>query len=446
MSKHYFGVASALTLGGLLVFAADGCNRGAKAPAVADAGAQAASVTRVTVGKPQRKTLVAKTTQPARIEAFEQTPLFSKIAGYVDEVQVDIGDKVTKDQPLVTLRVPELADDVRQTAALVAQAAAQLKQAEASVVAANAAVDTATAKIAEATSGVTRSAAELERWKSELERMKELAANGSVTQKLSDETLNQFHAAEAAREAAGAVIQTAEAGARQAQAHVVKAEADRVESEAHVAVADADAAHAKTMLEYATIRAPYDGVVTKRSVDTGHFVQPASTSAAPVMCVARMDKVRVFIEIPELEAGGVDAEDKASIHLQALPGGDIEGLVTRTSWSLDPANRSLRAEVDLPNEGSKLRPGMYATGAIEMARRENALVIPATAVVRDGGATLVCVVTDGKVDRRPIKLGIRSGPDVEVLEGLQGDEAVVQIRAETLAAGQAVETSEPASK
>jgi len=415
------------------------------APTAADAGSQAAAVTRVTTAKPQRKTLVSKTTQPARIEAFEQTPLYSKLAGYVEQVHFDIGDHVTKDQPLVTLRVPELGDDVRQKEALVTQAAAQLKQAEANTVAANAAVDTAAAKIAEAKAGITRAAAELERWKSEHERVKALVANGSVTQKLSDETLNQFHAAEAAREAAEAAIHTAEAGARQAQANAVKAEADRVEAETHVVVADADLAHAKTMLGYVTIRSPYDGVVTKRSVDTGHFVQPAGTSAGPVMSVARVDKVRVFIEIPELEAAGVDVGDQASIHLQALPG-DIEAPVTRTSWSLDPANRSLRAEVDLPNDGAKLRPGMYATGTIEMARRENALVIPATAVVRDGAAALVCVVADGKIDRRQIKLGIRSGPDVEVLEGLQGDESVVQLRAESLTAGEVVEASTTVSK
>lgn len=440
--NRYFCILRACSASLLMALVLVGCRGKADAPA----GATAASTARVTVGKPQRKTLVAKTTQPARIEAFEQTPLFSKIAGYVEEVHVDIGDKVTKNQPLVTLRVPELGDDVRQKSALVAEAAAGLKQAEANVTASNAAVETATAKISESKAGMTRAAAEFERWKSEYERVKELAGNGSVTQKLAEETLNQMHAAEAGREAADAAIQSAEAAARQAQANAAKAEADQIASEAHLAVADADLAHAKTMLDYTTIRSPYDGVVTKRSVDTGHFVQPASNSSAPVMTVARIDKVRVYVEIPEMEAAGVDVGDRASIHLQALPGGDLDFPVSRTSWSLDPANRSLRAEIDIPNEGAKLRPGMYATGAIEMARRENALVIPATAVVRDGNATLSCVVADGKVERRPIKLGIRSGPDVEVLEGLQGNEAVVQIRAEMLAAGQSVEASEATGK
>jgi RND family efflux transporter MFP subunit len=397
-------------------------------------------VARVAVCNPQRKALVVKTTQPARIKAFEETPLYSKIAGYVDEVHVDIGDKVSKGQALVTLRVPELEDDVRQKSALVEEAAAGLKQADANITAANAAIETATAKIKEAKAGLTQAESEYERWKSECERVKQLAGNGSVTQKLADETLNQFHSAEAGKQSADAAIQSAEAAARQAQANAAKAEADRLLSKAHQAVTDADLSHAKTMLDYATIRAPYDSLVTVRSVDTGHFVQPTANNTAPLLTVARVDKVRVYVEVPEMEAAGVDVGDRASIHLQALKSGDIEAPVARTSWSLDTTNRALRAEIDVPNEGAALRPGMYATSSIELARRENALTIPITAIIREGNATLCCVITDGKIERRPIKLGARDVTDVEVLEGLKDGESVVQIRAESLVNGQPVES------
>ncbi len=439
MNKHRIGVASAALSGMLALLAVGGCNRSAKTPITSAEAPKATFVTRVTVGKPQRQTLIAKTSQPARIEAFEETPLLSKISGYVDQVHVDIGDKVSKNQTLVTLRVPELGDDVHQKTALVSQAEAELKQAEAKVTAAKAAVETATAKIAEAKAGATRAAGEYERWEGEYERIKELAGNGSVTQKLADETLNQFYAAEASREAASAAIQSAEAAARQAQANVAKAEADRVASDAHLAVAKADLDHAKTMLDYATIRSPYDGVITKRAVDTGHFVQPAASSASPLMIVARIDKVRVYVEIPELEAAGIDVGDPAVIHIQAMPGSDKAFPVTRTSWSLNPVNRSLRAEIDVPNDGARLRPGMYATGTIEMARRENALTIPATAIIYDGNATFCYSVENGKVERRSVQLGIRSGQDVEVLKGLDGVNQIVLIHTESLMPGQAVE-------
>lgn len=419
-----------------------GCNRMAKTPSAgSDADARGA-VTRVAVIKPQRKTLVSKTTQPARIEAYETTPVYSKLAGYVDQVQVDIGDKVKKDQGLVTLRVPELADDVTQKTALVKQAEAELKQAEANVTALAAAVETATAKIAEAQAGTVKSAGELERWRSEYERVKSLAGSGSLTQKAADEALNQLHAAEASQEAAKAAVQSSEAAARQAQANAMKAEADRAAAEAHVGVAKADLNRAKTMLDYATIRAPFDGVVTKRLVDTGHFVQPAASSGSPLVVVARNDKVRVYIEVPELEAGNVNIGDAASIHTQALPEGDIAAPITRTSWSLDPMNRSLRAEVDVANEGGQLRPGMYATGTIELVRRENALAVPATAIVRDGNASYCWTVVDGKLDRTPVQLGVRSGAEVEVLSGIDESSSVVIQPTGALATGQIVQAAE----
>ncbi len=222
-----------------------------------------------------------------------------------------------------------------------------------------------------------------------------------------------------------------------------KAEADRAAAEAHVAVAKADLAHANTMFSYTEIRAPYDGVVVARSVDTGHYVQPASSGSKPVMTVARTDQVRVFVDVPEMEAGGVDVGDPAALHVQALPGGDISAKVTRTSWSLDPANRSLRAEIDVPNEGSRLRPGMYAMATIELAHRENALTVPATAIVRDGNATYCYCVENDTAKRCSVQLGIRSGPDFEVIGGLDEQQSVVLLHPETLIDGQPVAAGSP---
>jgi HlyD family secretion protein len=428
----------------MAVVATSGCQRGTTAPTANAAEGPKAGTIRVTVSKLARKTLVAKTTQPARIEAFEQTPLFAKIAGYVKEVHVDIGDKVTKGQPLITLDEPELANDVDQKAALVRQAEAGLKQADAEVVAAQAAVATAAAKIDEAKAVITQTAAEHERWRGEYDRVKELAGSGTVTQKLAEETLNQLRAAEASRAAAGAGVQSAEAAERQAQANTVKAEADRVASDARLGVANADLARAKTILDYATIRSPYDGVVTTREIHTGHFVQPGASGTTPVMTVARTDKVRVYVEVPELEAGGVDVGDPVVIHMQASTGADITGQITRTSWSLDPSNRSLRAEIDLPNDKSQLRPGMYATAAIELAKREGALAIPTAAVLRDDKGTYCYTVEDGKIVRRGLQLGVRSSPDVEVLGGITEQDQIVTVHPETLAPGQDVQVAEAA--
>jgi HlyD family secretion protein len=418
-----------------------GCGHAADTKAVASQqGESPVSTARVTVGKPQRKTLIVSTTQPARIEAFENTPVFSKLAGYVNKVHVDIGDKVSRDQTLVTLHEPELLDVVQQKTALVAQAEAQLKQAATTIDAAKAAVDTADAKVAEANAGATRANSEGERWKSEYGRVKELAANGSVTAKLADETLNQLRASDASREAAEAAIKTAKAAAREARVNVDKAEADHAAADARVSVTKADLAHSKTMVDYATMRSPFDGVVTKRSVDTGHFVQPATGSGGPLLVVARTDQVRVFVDIPELEAASVNNGDPATIRIQAMPGKTISAPVTRTSWSLDSANRSLRAEIDVPNTEALLRPGMYANVTIEQDHRSNALVIPITALFNKNNESYVCCVVSGKAAIKPVRLGIRSGQEIEVVNGLDEDSVIVLAQADRLVHDQQVET------
>jgi RND family efflux transporter MFP subunit len=374
--------------------------------------------------------------------AYESAPLHSKIAGYVQEVLVDIGDAVKKDDVLVKLWVPELQDDVKQKEAMLAQAEAQVQQAVAGAKAAEAAAVTAAAAVTQTKAGVTRAEADLERANAELARIQQLAANGSVTQRLVDESLNQSRAAEAAQQEAAARIESSQAALRESQAGVEKAKADQVAAEAHLRVAKADLARAQTMAAYSQIKSPFDGVVTARNVDTGHFVQPAGGGMAPLLTVARDDQVRVFVDVSEMEAALIDGGengDPVTLTVPALSGKPFQAKVRRTSWSLDADNRSLRVEIDLPNPDGVLRPGMYATAAIRLAKKENVYALPTAAIVREGRETFCCTVEDGKIARRKIELGLRSGADVEVLSGIDSQDTVVLTRAESLTPGQPVE-------
>ena len=435
MNTHHVFLAVAATAA--LLLGVGGCSREASSSAASIA--EGSQVDRVVAGPPQRKTLILNTMQPARIEAYEETPLYAKLAGYVGEVRVDIGDSVKKGQPLVTLQIPELGNEVAQKKALLAQAEAEVKLAAANVDAFKAGAGTAESQVVEARAGVGRTKADFDRWTAEFTRIEQLAASGSVTQKLVDETRNQRIAADAARAESAAAVQSAEASAREAKAMISKAEAAAAAAGARLGVAEADLARAKTMLGYAEIVAPFDGVVTQRSIDTGHFVQPASGGAKPLLVVARTEKVRVFLDVPEMDAGMVDVGDPAILRVQALRNKELKAAVTRTSWSLDVSNRSLRAEVDVPNEKSLLRPGMYATGIIELDRREDVLTLPVAAIVRDGEETRCCCVVSGKIERPRIELGLRSGPEVEVLSGIDEASIVVQARGDSLEVGQPVE-------
>ncbi len=444
--KRFFTLTS-IALGTVLPLISSGCQPTAAQTSHDKQSAATTTVDRVTAGHPERKTLKLYTAQPGRIEAFEETPLYPKVVGYVQDVMADIGDAVEKDQILVKLWIPEMQDELSQKEALVAQAEAEVKQAEAAVQAAKAMTDTAQARVSQAEAGIGRADGEYDRWKSEHDRIKELAAKGSVTQKLVDETLNQFRATEAARQEAAANVHSAKAGVNEAEANALKAAADLVAAQARQRVAEANLSYTRTMLGYAEIKAPFDGIVTRRGVDTGHYVHPANGGTTkPLMIVARTDKVRIFVDIPEMEAPLVDGGEKPDsvvVQVQSLGGKEFEADVTRTSWSLDTLNRSLRTEIDIPNAGGLLRPGMYATVTILLEQKSDVLTLPITAVVREGRDVFCCCVETGTIDRRAIVLGLRSGDEVEVLSGLDANQTVVLARSDSLKQGQPVDVIKP---
>jgi len=399
----------------------------------------AASSPEVTVAKPERRVLALSTTQPGRIEAFEKTPLFAKVAGYVEEVRIDIGDVVQKNEVLVRLAVPELLDELHEKEALVAQAEAEVRQADSQIKASRAAAETAQARIAEIDAGLIRANADVERWKSEHDRIEELATKGAITRKLEEETLNTLRSAEAAVKETIARGRSARTSFQESEAKIGTAEADKVAAEARHKVAIAVVDRVKTMLGYTEIRAPYTGMITRRTVDTGHFVQPVSgPQSTPLVEMARTDTVRIFVDVPELEAAHVDAGDPAEIRVQAADAEVIRAAVTRTSGALLESNHSLHVEIDVPNAEGRLRSGMYATVTIQLAERPEGIVIPVSAVVRDGTATFCSVVREGKIERRPVDLGLRAGGFVEVRSGLDENALIVIKQPELFRDGQDV--------
>jgi len=421
------------------------CPSGAEAQAPA-APAAGGPLEVVMAGKPVRKTLALTTTQPARIEPLEQTPIHSKLAAYVGEVLVDYGDKVTKDQPLIKLVAPEIDADLTQKRALLEQARANLLQAEAGAKAAESAVATAEAKAVQFEAGVDRAKTDLARWHSEYTRLASLANSGSFNRQIVDETQQKLGAAEASLKEAAAAIDAAKAMVQQARAEATKAIADVTGVKAQIRVADANLAHSAAEHSYLTLKAPFDGVVTVRHVDPGHFVQPAGSGGSPLLVVARSDKLRVFVSVPEMEAGYVDLGDAATVDVQSLRGVAIKGNVTRTGFALDTANRSLETIIDFDNAGGRLRPGLYATAKILLQEQKDVLTLPAAAVVRQGKDAFCYRLIGGKAVKTPIQLGIKVGDDFEVTGGLaDGDKAILN-KAASLKDGQPVEELKAAPK
>jgi RND family efflux transporter MFP subunit len=401
----------------------------------------AAGAVRVVVARPARKTVRRESVQPGWIEAFEFTPLLAKLPSYVQALHADIGDRVKADQPLAELFLPELKDELRQKEAALAEAQAEIELAAAAVRAAEAAVETARANVKLAEAGKIRAAADVARWKSQSVRIGRLVADGSLDRKLQEETEDSLRAAEAALVEVRAKVEAAKAALVQSQADLSKAKAGESVAQARRRNAEADLSRVNALLAYTQIRAPYAGIVTERNVNRGDFVQPAGAATAkPLLTVARMDTVRVFVDVPEMESPWVEAGRTGYVEVAALPDQTIEGKVTRTGWALG-ANRTLRTELDLPNPDGALRPGMYATAHIILQERPNARVLPPSAVVREGKQAFCWVAREGRAMRIPIVLGLHVGNDVEVTAGLKGDELVVQAPPAALQERQPVEAA-----
>ncbi|HVU88664.1 MAG TPA: efflux RND transporter periplasmic adaptor subunit [Pirellulales bacterium] len=418
------------------------------APAVGNVGP---STVTVQVQHPTHKTLARTIALPGYTEAFAETPLYAKLAGYVEKLNVDIGDRVSgprldgdgkllsPGQVLARLSVPELDDELAQKKALLVQADAHLEQAQAQIKVAEAAVATGRANVESAAAQEEQSIAEQERWKSEYGRVAELGRSSAVPQKLVDETKSQFRAAESARREAAAKVQAAKTALIENQALVDKARADEKAAQAARQAAEADLHRTEALEEYTFIRAPFDGVVSTRNIALGHFVQPIRTTKdLPLLVVIHADPLRIFVDVPEVDAGVVDVGDRVVMQIPAHDGRNIEAAITRTSWALDNATRALRAEIDIPNPDGQLRPGMKANVKIVLGDQHGVLAVPRAAVVTRDGQSYCFLVRDGKAVESSVNIGLESGTDVEIQSGVTPDDFVVVADVANLKNGQPV--------
>jgi len=307
------------------------------------------------------------------VEPYERTALYAKIPGYVQKWNVDIGRQVHKDDVLAELAVPEMDMELQQKEAVMRQAAAEIEQAKAVVL---------------------RTQAELDRAKSQYDRMSRVGRGGVLDKEQVDESRLGYQAAQAA---------------------AAKAHADVLVAESRLDVAKADRDRVQSLLQYTKIRAPFDGVITNRSVNTGALVQPSTTNKEALYVIEKVVPIRVVVNIQELEAILVREGDAAVIRPQGHQGLEFTGKVARTSSSLNPQTRTLRCEIDLPNPQNKLLPGMFVNVTI-FAEHKNVWTLSASAVSTQGEQPYCFRVDQGRAVRLPIQIGLRNDKFVEVLK------------------------------
>jgi RND family efflux transporter MFP subunit len=208
---------------------------------------------------------------------------------------------------------------------------------------------------------------------------------------------------------------------------------DEAKSKSAVAAAQVDLAAAtvakiRTMLGYTRVVAPFDGVMSRRNVNRGDFVQAATAGRTnPLFTVQRIDVIRVFCQVPESDVSHLKAGLRATVKPYGLEGKSFEGTVTRFARELDPQTRNMRTEIDLPNPNELLYPGMYAQVSLETERHQNVLTLPATSVASDRNGKFVSVVQQGRIVHQPISTGMAESSTIEVLDGLADTTDVVMV-------------------
>ncbi len=202
---------------------------------------------------------------------------------------------------------------------------------------------------------------------------------------------------------------------QQAQSSVAVSEANEVAARAQIAALG-------VRLGETRIVSPMDGVVMTRRLDPGALVGPTQ---GPIVTVARLDVLRVFINVPEKSAVSVTAGKAAFVEVDALPGRRFSAKVVRVSPGFDPATRTLEAEVQLTNTDGDLRPGMYGRATLVLDTHAGAVVVPVTGVQSTHDRTFVFVHKDGVVKRRQIETGFDGDDILEVTRGLSAGEDIV---------------------
>lgn len=252
----------------------------------------------------------------------------------------------------------------------------------------------------------------------------------------SGELLAELDAREvrARRDQAAATLQQAEADLQRAntlmaQKILSQSEFDSIQSKYRVA--SAAATEAETMLAYATITAPFDGVITRKHADVGDLATPGK----PLLEMEDSRDLRLEADVPEAVVGNLKLGDKLPVRISAVTN-EIIGTISEISPAADPNSRTFLVKLDLPATAG-LRAGQFGRAAMPVGET-SALRVPASAVVQRGQMEFVFVASNSHAQMRIVKTGKRIGDEVEIVAGLDAGEKVITEGAGNLVDGQPV--------
>jgi RND family efflux transporter MFP subunit len=312
---------------------------------------------------------IVSVTLPGTTAAFADANIYARATGYIAKRNVDIGDRVKQGELLAQLAVPELDDQISQNEATLAQLKSALEQAKANLT------------LAQVT------------W----DRDRPLVKEGWATQQQGTVDVQTLKAQEAA-----------------------------------VSVAQSNVASQDNLLrvlhqnrDYASVQAPFDGVITQRNVDIGSLVQGNTNSGTFMFEIMQKDVIRVWVYVPQDAAFGVTPGIDAIVRVPELPDREFPGKVTRIADALQSGTRTLLTEIDIPNPDGALPPGVYCSVELKIPRKVPSLVVPAEALIFNRDGLQVAVFNNGKSEIRKVRVSRDLGTRVEVDVGVKPGDRVI---------------------
>jgi RND family efflux transporter MFP subunit len=392
--------------------------------------------------RPARANLRRTSTQPGTVHPFSEAKVYARVTGYLKELQADIGHQVEEGQVLGQIEVSELERKRDRLQAEVGRFQAEQTQAGAEVETARAQVAAYQAQVSQARAGLKKAQALLAADLSELRRIETAAKAGTLDQGVLNEARHRYEGGLAGEQVAESAVEAAKANLTLAEAKLRAAQANAETAAARTEVARKELEELAAWIGYASLRAPFRGVVTTRGVDVGDLVGGTHKAAgeSPLFTVCHLDKLRIRVPIPERDAPLVNAGDAAEFRSEAFPGQVFSGRVSRLASGLDTHTRTMLVEVDLPNPDRRLLPGMFGQVALVLDERPDRLVLPASAVQHEKGGGSYAYIVDGdsRVRRVAMTTGFDDGRRIEIVKGLTGHEQVVLIPTSQITPGQAV--------
>jgi len=321
--------------------------------------------------------------------AYDEVTVSSEAEGRVEEVMVDVGDRVGKGQTLARVSPVEFQLTVEQQQAALRQARARLGLGE----------NDGELKDARQAAEVKKAAADLTDAEQKYKRAQSLLETGVIPRQQYDEAEARYNAAKATYDLAVQQVENMRASMQQSQVSVNLA---------------------NKRLRDTQIRAPFAGHIKSREVTTGQYLKVQT----PVMSIVNVDPLRARLSVPEKMSPWVRVGREVKLSLEAFPGREFTGRISRINPSVEEKNRTFEIEALVANRGAELKPGSFVKATIQSDKIDQILVIPYNAASYLFGAYKVFVIQGQTIKEREVKLGDRLGDLVEIIEGLQAGEKI----------------------